>query len=111
MSSHRKKVQLSREDWGSGGGYRAGEGQETWGIDRGRDQGGNDGGRSQDGDPQRSQMMAHGGVEGGRRHGGDLADETWRTTNRDLADGGGDPDGAATTSVQGGAGCQRTEAG
>lgn len=36
----------------------------------------------------------HGGVEGGRRHGGGLADNTSGTIDRDKAIGGRDPGGA-----------------
>lgn len=76
---------------------------------------------SQAGTQSAARMKAHGRVDGGRCHGGDLADETQETNDGDEADGSGalgsdgeqmgpgdtdgpgDRVGATATSVRGGA--------
>lgn len=46
-------------------------------------------------------MQAHGGVKGGRSHGGDALDETLGISDGDRATGGGDLCGAEQTENQG----------
>lgn len=48
-----------------------------------------------------ARMKAHGGVKGGRSHGGDDLDDTMGISDGDGASGGGDPGGAKETQSQG----------
>ncbi|ROL44997.1 hypothetical protein DPX16_19937 [Anabarilius grahami] len=125
---HRRKlmkVQLRREGGGFGGRQGIREGQGT-GNARRRNQGGEDRVGSQGGELSRKSqagtqttawMKPYSGVEGERSHGGNLAGRPRGATDGDGAnesgdkepnrqrntDGSGDKDGAAATSIRGGA--------
>lgn len=71
----------------------AGGGRDRGGDDGGRSQGWARSRRSQAGTQTTARTMAQGRFEGGRSHGGGLADNSRGTTDGDEASQGGDPGG------------------
>lgn len=70
-----KRTKHNREyPWGSGEKEEPGRSQEQ---------------ENQAGTQRADRMIAKGGVNGGRSHGGDLPDDTWGTTDVDEDDGRG----------------------